>query len=110
MNNASGLINLARNIGASTGISFVTTMLDRRAQFHQDVLSGNLQMTNPHLRSALYRITHLDVNDCQGAGRSPITRPCRRREWFMRELQRQALLMLSFVDNFLFDGASFAWA
>ena len=58
MNNASGLINLARNIGASTGISFVTTMLDRRAQFHQDVLSGNLQGTNPHFQGALHRITH----------------------------------------------------
>ena len=74
MNNASGLINLSRNIGASTGISFVTTMLDRRAQFHQDVLSGNLQGTNPHFRSALHRITHMlmtrgpDVRPCSDAG------------------------------------------
>ena len=29
-NAASGLINLARNVGASMGISYVTTMLDRR--------------------------------------------------------------------------------
>ena len=35
-NAASGLINLARNVGASVGISFVTTMLDRRTQFHRD--------------------------------------------------------------------------
>ena len=34
-NAASGLINLARNIGGSIGISLVTTMLARRAQFHQ---------------------------------------------------------------------------
>ncbi|HEX5424556.1 MAG TPA: DHA2 family efflux MFS transporter permease subunit [Candidatus Acidoferrales bacterium] len=34
-NQASGLINLARNVGGSVGISFVTTMLDRRAQYHQ---------------------------------------------------------------------------
>ena len=33
-NAASGLMNLARNIGGSVGISFVTTMLDRRTQKH----------------------------------------------------------------------------
>ena len=33
-NAASGLMNLARNIGGSVGISVVTTMLDRRTQFH----------------------------------------------------------------------------
>ena len=49
MNNASGLINLARNIGASTGISFVTTMLDRRAQFHQNVLSSSVNAGQPAL-------------------------------------------------------------
>ncbi len=35
-NAASGLMNLARNIGGSVGISFVTTMLARRQQFHLD--------------------------------------------------------------------------
>ncbi|MGE5608869.1 MAG: DHA2 family efflux MFS transporter permease subunit [Bacillota bacterium] len=40
-NNASGLVNLARNIGGSVGIAFVTTMLARRAQFHQSVLSAH---------------------------------------------------------------------
>jgi len=39
-NVASGLINLFRNIGASVGISFVTTMLARRSQFHQSILSA----------------------------------------------------------------------
>ena len=34
-NNASALVNLARNIGGSVGISLVTTFLDRRQQFHQ---------------------------------------------------------------------------
>jgi hypothetical protein len=32
---ASGIINLARNIGGSSGIAVVTTMLARRTQFHQ---------------------------------------------------------------------------
>src|SRR5689334_8114500 len=41
-NAASGLMNLARNIGGSVGISFVTTMLERRTQFHQNMLSSHL--------------------------------------------------------------------
>ncbi|HMD49212.1 MAG TPA: DHA2 family efflux MFS transporter permease subunit [Bryobacteraceae bacterium] len=35
---ATGLINLARNIGGSTGIALVTTFLARREQFHQQRL------------------------------------------------------------------------
>ncbi len=37
-NKASSLTNLFRNQGASFGIAFVTTMLARRAQYHQSVL------------------------------------------------------------------------
>jgi DHA2 family multidrug resistance protein len=37
-NSVSGLINLARNIGGSFGISVVTTALARRSQYHQHVL------------------------------------------------------------------------
>jgi DHA2 family multidrug resistance protein len=95
MNNASGLINLARNIGASTGISFVTTMLDRRAQFHQDVLSGNLRSTNPHLRQALWRITHMMMTREPDAVHATM----QAHGMVYQELQRQAM-MLSFVDNF----------
>jgi len=40
-NAASGLMNLARNIGGSVGISIVTTMLDRRSQFHMNRMSGH---------------------------------------------------------------------
>ena len=52
-NAASGLINLSRNIGASVGISFVTTMLARRAQFHQTVLVSHLTTYNLHLMSSV---------------------------------------------------------
>jgi MFS transporter, DHA2 family, multidrug resistance protein len=52
-NAASGLMNLARNIGGSVGISVVTTLLDRRAQVHQVFLSGHLSASNPALRNTL---------------------------------------------------------
>jgi DHA2 family multidrug resistance protein len=52
-NAASGLINLARNIGGSVGISFVTTLLSRRTQFHQSVLTAYATGFSPRFRSAL---------------------------------------------------------
>lgn len=58
--NASALINLARNFGGSIGISFVSTMLTRREQFHQSLIVEHLQPMNPayadyaqHLGAAL---------------------------------------------------------
>jgi DHA2 family multidrug resistance protein len=47
----SGLINLARNIGGSVGTSFLTTMLARRQQFHQDRLTARLEQQNPYFAS-----------------------------------------------------------
>jgi DHA2 family multidrug resistance protein len=41
-NEVSGLTALARNIGGSLGISFISTMLVRRAQTHQSYLSAHV--------------------------------------------------------------------
>jgi MFS transporter, DHA2 family, multidrug resistance protein len=47
-NNASALVNLARNFGGSIGISFASTLVTRRAQFHQSRLTESLQGLNPN--------------------------------------------------------------
>jgi MFS transporter, DHA2 family, multidrug resistance protein len=52
-NHVSSMINLFRNIGASVGISMVTTLTQRRAQIHQDSFSMHLNAYNPALRSQL---------------------------------------------------------
>jgi DHA2 family multidrug resistance protein len=59
-NNASALINLARNFGGSIGISVASTLLIRREQVHQSRLIETLQQMNPsypdyarHLGNAL---------------------------------------------------------
>src|SRR4029077_8870405 len=52
-NAASGLMNLARNIGGSVGISLVTTMLARRAQHHQANLATHLSGSNPAFQNML---------------------------------------------------------
>jgi len=42
MGNASAIYNLLRNLGGSFGTAFVTTVLSRRAQFHQAHLVEHL--------------------------------------------------------------------
>jgi DHA2 family multidrug resistance protein len=54
-NSATGLINLARNIGGSTGIAAVATMLARRAQFHQHQLVAHLTPMHQGYRDMLDR-------------------------------------------------------
>ena len=54
-NYATGLFNLARNIGGSAGIAAVTTLLARRAQFHQSVLVAHMTPYDAAYREALYR-------------------------------------------------------
>jgi DHA2 family multidrug resistance protein len=46
-NNASALINLARNFGGSIGISVASTLLTRREQFHQSRIVELMQGMNP---------------------------------------------------------------
>jgi DHA2 family multidrug resistance protein len=52
-NSVSGLVNFMRNIGSSVGTSMVTTMLARRAQFHQSVLTYHATNYDPEFRNQL---------------------------------------------------------
>src|SRR6202140_4307840 len=56
-NAASGLMNLARNMGGSVGISVVTTLLDRRTQAHTTDLVSHISASNPAFRSTLQGAT-----------------------------------------------------
>jgi MFS transporter, DHA2 family, multidrug resistance protein len=47
INNATGLFNMLRNEGGSFGIAVVTTMVERRAQFHQSRLAEHVTPSNP---------------------------------------------------------------
>jgi DHA2 family multidrug resistance protein len=92
-NAASGLINLARNVGASMGISYVTTMLDRRAQFHQSRLAAHLDPANPRLQQMLHGTT--------AALRAHSGSRALQQAYALLQfnVQRQAS-MLSYIDNF----------
>jgi DHA2 family multidrug resistance protein len=52
-NSVSGLVNFMRNIGSSVGTSMVTTILARRAQFHQNMLTFHATSYDPAFQNQL---------------------------------------------------------
>jgi MFS transporter, DHA2 family, multidrug resistance protein len=96
-NAASGLINLARNVGGSVGISLVTTLLSRRSQFHQARLAEHTSLLNPNFTQALNSVT-----SAAGGGPGSQTPSA----LLMRTLQRQAA-NLSYIDCFWLLGVVF---
>jgi DHA2 family multidrug resistance protein len=94
-NAAAGLMNLARNIGGSFGISFVTTGLARRAQFHQARLVGKLNAANPQFQLALHGMTRA----FSGAGSGPGTAQQHAYALIQANVIRQST-MLAYIDNF----------
>ena len=61
INYATGLFNLARNIGGSSGIATVTTLLARRAQYHQAVLVSHLTPYDPAYRDTVAKVASVLV-------------------------------------------------
>lgn len=57
-NRASSLTNLFRNWGGSFGISFATTLSERRQSFHQSVMSANLPSSGAWLQESIRRTTN----------------------------------------------------
>jgi len=88
-NNASALLNLWRNLGGSVGISLAVTLLERRAQLHQDRLVSNITPYSPGFIQKLHSVG--------------ITNPFKIDPAYMMqvyaEVQKQAE-MLSYLDVF----------
>ncbi|HSR12462.1 MAG TPA: DHA2 family efflux MFS transporter permease subunit, partial [Thermodesulfobacteriota bacterium] len=57
MGNATGLFNLLRNLGGSFGVAFVTTLLARRAQFHQARLVEHMTPLDRNFQFALPQVS-----------------------------------------------------
>jgi len=94
-NKASSLTNLFRNLGGSFGISFVTTMLARRGQFHQNMLSEHINNSDP---IALDSFHHL-VRTLEGAGLSAPAATVKAQALTGQLLDHQVSI-LSFLDCF----------
>jgi DHA2 family multidrug resistance protein len=84
-----------RNLGGSVGISFVTTMLDRRGQFHQNRLVGNIAPYHAAYRQAIASAARHFIQ----VGASPAVAAKQAFASITQTLLRQAQ-MLSYLDVF----------
>ena len=93
--NAAGIYNLVRNIGGSVGIATATTLLERRAQVHQNYLSSSLNPADPALNGALGGLQSW----MHTSGASPANAHTMALAAIYRSLIQQASLM-AYVDAF----------
>ncbi|HEX8711112.1 MAG TPA: DHA2 family efflux MFS transporter permease subunit [Terracidiphilus sp.] len=94
MGAGTGLYNLVRNLGASLGISMVTTLLIRGEQRHQNYLVAHLNGSNPVYRSTLDSITgYLSMHfGSAAAGHQALG--------LLYQTLRQQATLASYVDDF----------
>src|SRR2546429_2451426 len=97
-----GIINLARNVGASVGIAFVTTMLDRRAQFHIARLTERANELSGAYHQALHGIESRLVS----VGSTAAHASAQAQAMVYGTIERQAA-MLAFLDDFKMLGIVF---
>ncbi|HSC45627.1 MAG TPA: hypothetical protein VLC94_07335, partial [Candidatus Acidoferrum sp.] len=96
-NNAvAGMVNFVRNMGSSVGTSVVTTLLARRAQFHQGHLIERSNSTNSAFHAAINGIAQQLVRS--GMNSADAFRHALAR--FYAGLQAQATA-LAYVDTYL---------
>jgi DHA2 family multidrug resistance protein len=94
-NRASAMMNVARNLGGSIGISSVQTLLSRREQFHQSRMVELLNPLNPNYANGLNQLIHRLI----GQGQSAANASGEAVATLYQSMQRQASMM-SFVDVF----------
>ena len=94
-NNATGLINLTRNLGGSVGISLVAAAQGHMAQVSQSTLAGNVTAISPIYAARLHQL--------QGAllarGSDPVQAAKQAQAVLYGEMLRQSS-MVSYVDVF----------
>ena len=100
-NNASALVNLARNVGGSVGISLIATFLQRRQQFHQSRLAEHFTPYNRGYHSVLISIAHYFQSHTHGPG-------TREAQGLIYQLLQQQAGMLAYVDCYYVLAIAFA--
>jgi len=96
---ATSLFNTMRNVGSSMGISFVTTMMARREQFHQQVLVSHFTPSSTPGQQAMAQFAPFLAH--QGFDRATAVQKAG--GLLYRMLQQQAAL-LSYADAFFLMG------
>jgi DHA2 family multidrug resistance protein len=91
-----GLVNFMRNTGSSVGTSLVTTLLARRAQFHQSMLSSHATNYDPAFRNQVNGL----VAQLSHAGASVADAQAQAYARAYRSLQIQSQT-LAYIDTFM---------
>ena len=94
-NQASAMMNVARNLGGTIGISAVQTLLTRREQVFQSRMVTMLNPLNPNYTVGLNQIIHSLINSGQSAANASAEAV----GMLYGTVQRQAM-MLSFIEVF----------
>jgi DHA2 family multidrug resistance protein len=92
---ASALLNAARNTGGSIGISLVSNVLARREQFHQSRLVEHTIPSSPAYQDTLQQVTNYFV----GHGSSLLDAQQQAIAWIGQEVQIEASF-LAYMDAF----------
>ena len=92
---ASALMNAARNTGGSIGVSIANNVLAHREQFHQSMLVGNLTPSSISYQDTPHRVTQYFV----AHGSALVQARSQAFAWIGQQVQAQAAL-LAYVDVF----------
>jgi MFS transporter, DHA2 family, multidrug resistance protein len=92
---ASALINAARNTGGSIGISIAANVLEHREQFHQSRLVESVIPSGVQLQDTLHQVTSYFV----GQGSSLLQAQQQAIQWIGQQVQTQASF-LAYMDAF----------
>ena len=99
-NKASSLTNLFRNQGGSFGIAFVTTMLERRTQFHHSVLVTHITDYDPATAATLDGTMNNMIAHGYSAADAAVRAPAQ-----IYGIVQQQAAMYGFLDCFWLLGA-----
>ncbi len=94
-NQASGLINVARNLGGSIFIAMTQTVIQQREQFHTARLVVNVTPSNPVYQDTLHSVTRYFIDK----GASAIEAAREATSWIGQTISQQAQI-LAYIDTF----------
>ncbi len=95
-NAVAGMVNFMRNMGSSVGTSMVTTLLDRRSEYHQSVLVSHTALGNQSFQNLIDGSTRLFIR----SGMSPPDAQHRAYASVYQTVQVQAST-LAYIDTFM---------
>ena len=103
-NNASAIINLARNLGGSIGIAVLTTILARREQYHRNILVDHIAAGDWRYESTAAQMAQHMAAKLGGSAQQAM-HVAQAQIQMMVDRQAQ---MLSYIDDFMLLAILFA--